>query len=118
MVTTNATLTGFAQSCGVATPAHKLADIEADLSTELANIRPYENVLPTLGRLQSLGIKLAVCSNWATPYGARAKELLPGLDAYAGATRSVRSSPIQRSATEFDERSDKSCDQRSDQSYK
>lgn len=37
----------------------------------------FEDVIPTLTKLQSLGIPIAICSNLAQPYGAILDRLLP-----------------------------------------
>lgn len=76
-------LADFALSCGVTVPGESLARIEADLAAELGALDLYEDAASTIERLRLRGIRVAVCSNAATPYAMFARTLLPQLDAYA-----------------------------------
>ena len=60
-------------------PAQLLNEINDDLQFELNTIELYEDTVPTLRNLKSLGFKIALCSNLAMPYGERLKTLLPNL---------------------------------------
>jgi HAD superfamily hydrolase (TIGR01509 family) len=55
---------------------------EHDMATELASIVLYPDSLTTPETLKQRGLKLAICSNLAAPYGPPVKKLLPNLDAY------------------------------------
>lgn len=57
-------------------------DLEQDLREEIASIEPFPEVQDTLARLRGRGLRLAVVSNLALPYGAPLRHLLPDLDAY------------------------------------
>jgi HAD superfamily hydrolase (TIGR01549 family) len=83
MMENNLGLAGFASEVGYEVPANLLADLERDLFHELANIRLYEDVIPTLDALRASGLKIGVCSNLAAPYGLPIRFLLPDLDCYA-----------------------------------
>lgn len=54
-----------------------LLALEADLSEELRSIRLFDDVAPTLTALRDRGIKIALCSNLAAPYGPPVLDLLP-----------------------------------------
>lgn len=60
----------------------KLQSMERLLEDELCSLALYEDALESLGMLQSAGIKVALCSNLASPYGDAVRKLLPGMDAY------------------------------------
>lgn len=84
MLTMNASLSELATLFGVTTiPAAELARVEADLLAELASLQLYDDVRPVIEQLGAMGIRTAVCSNLAAPYGRMARTLLPRLDAYA-----------------------------------
>ncbi|XZG69346.1 HAD family hydrolase [Chitinibacteraceae bacterium HSL-7] len=59
------------------------ASIEHALAADLAQIALYDDVKPALAWLNASGIRLALCSNLAQPYGAAVDQWLPALDAYA-----------------------------------
>ena len=54
-----------------------------DLQYNLSSTVLFEDTLRTISQLQAMGIKVAICSNLALPYGPPVKALLPMLDAYA-----------------------------------
>ncbi len=64
-------------------PTDIYASAEMDLQYDLDSTVLFEDVLRTISRLQTQGIKVALCSNLALPYGAPVKALLSELDAYA-----------------------------------
>lgn len=63
------------------TPA-ELARIQAELDAEVASIQPFADALACIEALQVRGLKVAVCSNLARPYGAAVKRIFPGLESY------------------------------------
>lgn len=69
----------FAEVLGL---AHLMPVIEQELAEEIAAIKPFDDVLDTLRRLQSADHRIVVCSNLAQAYGETVKRLLPGLDGY------------------------------------
>lgn len=83
MMEKNLGLAGFAAEVGYEVPTDLLADLERDLFHELASIRLYKDVVPTLDALRAIGLKIGVCSNLAAPYGLPVRLLLPDLNCYA-----------------------------------
>nr|WP_249683153.1 HAD family hydrolase [Pseudomonas syringae] len=67
---------------GIDVPPAELARIQSELDAELASIRPFTDALSCIEALQARGIKVAVCSNLARPYGAAVKRIFPGLESY------------------------------------
>lgn len=65
---------------------------EADLQIELDSIELYPEVLDVIDLLQRSNLRVGLCSNLASPYSVRVRELLPFLDAVfsceVGATKS------------------------------
>ena len=82
-MTRNLGLAGAADLFGTQLGNDELAILELDLYAELASVRPYEDALRALESLKRAGLKVALCSNLATPYAIPAKLLLPEFDAYA-----------------------------------
>ncbi|CUJ59753.1 HAD family hydrolase [Achromobacter kerstersii] len=76
-------LRGASAALGVTPPSGLLEQWEKDLEHEVASIRLYPDSLDVIIRLQQLGYRVGLCSNLAVPYGARVRELLPMLNAYA-----------------------------------
>ena len=82
-MTRNLGLAGAADLFGTQLGNDELAILELDLYAELASVRPYDDALRALESLKRAGLKVALCSNLATPYAIPAKLLLPEFDAYA-----------------------------------
>lgn len=83
LMTRNVGLAGAASLFGTQLNNDELAALELDLYAELASVSPYDDALRTLERLKRAGLKVALCSNLATPYAIPAKLLLPEFEAYA-----------------------------------
>ena len=83
MMTLNHGLLGFVSSMGCDVSLSHLAEIERDLLDEIASVRLFDDAWPTINEIRAVGLKVAVCSNLAAPYGVPVKLLLPDLDAYA-----------------------------------
>jgi HAD superfamily hydrolase (TIGR01549 family) len=79
----NLNLAELAKRLAVNIPDQFLQELGHDLDEELRSIALYEDTLSTLEELKKLGIKLALCSNLAMPYGKIVSSFLPSLDAYA-----------------------------------
>ena len=79
----NLNLAELAKRLAVHIPDPFLQELKHDLDEELRSITLYEDTLSTLEELKKLGIKLALCSNLAMPYGKIVSSLLPPLNAYA-----------------------------------
>lgn len=71
-----------AEQFGIAVVPEVLARIQAELDAELVGIEPFADALSCIGKLQGQGIKVAICSNLAQPYGAAVERIFPGLDGY------------------------------------
>lgn len=96
MMTTETGLAGIAQRCGVKLPASELVPIEEDLYRELSTISLFDDALTAIARARSEGLRIAICSNLATPYGAVVTALLPKLDTYAWSFRVGAVKPAPR----------------------
>ena len=67
---------------GMTLPDDLLAALYSDLAAELQSISLYPDTLSTLNQLSQTGVKIALCSNLAHPYGRAVYPMLPRLDAY------------------------------------
>ena len=76
-------LRGAAEHFGIAMSEQDLQVIQGALDDELATIEPYPDALQAIELLRERGMKVAVCSNLAQPYGAAVRRCFPGLDGYA-----------------------------------
>lgn len=63
------------------TPA-RLHLLEQAMKEEVASIRAYPDALEAIAILHAAGVKVAICSNLAKPYGMAIKQILPDLDGY------------------------------------
>lgn len=54
-----------------------LCALEAELHEEIQSISLFDDAIPTMAALKDQGIKIALCSNLAAPYGPPALKLLP-----------------------------------------
>lgn len=64
-------------SLGISPPIDLLEQLSKEIREEIASLTLFEDVLPTLERLTSEGIPIAICSNLAQPYGCVIDNLLP-----------------------------------------
>ncbi|WP_455233252.1 HAD family hydrolase [Geopseudomonas aromaticivorans] len=83
LMTRPLSLAGAAAHFGIQLEAEHLLALEAELAEEVAGIEPFEEALAAVDLLQNAGIRLAVCSNLAEPYGAAVHRWFPQMDAYA-----------------------------------
>lgn len=56
--------------------------LQSLLNTELKSIERFLDAEDCIRALKSAGVKVAICSNLAMPYGSAVYQLWPGLDAY------------------------------------
>ena len=61
-------------------PPELLAQFHIDVAEELDSLTLFDDVDATLNRLAGAGVRLAVCSNLAQPYGAAVDRLLSQFD--------------------------------------
>ncbi|MDH0736874.1 HAD family hydrolase [Achromobacter spanius] len=54
-----------------------LCALEAELHDEIQSISLFDDAIPTMAALKDQGIKVALCSNLAAPYGPPVLKLLP-----------------------------------------
>lgn len=59
-----------------------MAEIQGALDADLSSIEPFDDGLRAVEMLQAEGIKIAVASNLAEPYGEPVRRLYPKLDGY------------------------------------
>lgn len=67
----------LAKIFGAELPEQLLREINNDLQLELSTIELYEDTVHTLQILKEKGLKIALCSNLAMPYGEQLRKLLP-----------------------------------------
>lgn len=72
-----------ADQLGISISLPQLCQIKSELNVELASIEPFADALACINELKTRGIKVAVCSNLALPYGEVVETHFPNLDAYA-----------------------------------
>lgn len=82
VMTVDAGLAGIAGVLGAALDPADVAPLERELFAELSSVRVFEDAVPTLESLRERGLRLALCSNLASPYAVPAHLLLPPMDAY------------------------------------
>lgn len=76
LMTIDADLFHLARHLGINAPKEMLAQLQSQIDDELASLTLFEDVIPTLEKLQSLRIPFAICSNLAQPYGVVIDRLL------------------------------------------
>ncbi len=66
----------FAQ-LGIAVPSAMLEKFHHEVDEELSSLTLFDDVEPTMTAIMNRGVRLAVCSNLAAPYGRVLQDLLP-----------------------------------------
>lgn len=79
LLTRNISIAEWTEELGL---DHLSPMLVAEAAAECEQIRPYDDVLPTLARLRGQGCKIALCSNLAAEFGPTVRALVSGLDAY------------------------------------
>lgn len=82
LLTRDFTLRQAADHFDITIDALTLRELEQVLEEELAGLKLFPDALEAIALLQDAGVKTAVCSNLAAPYGPSVRRLLPGLSAY------------------------------------
>lgn len=72
----------LADSLGINAPHSLLYQLQTKIEEELQSLTLFSDVIPTLSRLESLGIQIGICSNLAQPYGVVIDRLLSKFDAH------------------------------------
>jgi FMN phosphatase YigB (HAD superfamily) len=83
IMTNPLTLEAAARNFGISISPADLRRMQLGLEEELHSIELFEDALPAIEELRSVGIKVGICSNLAAPYGEPVKRFLPTVDAYA-----------------------------------
>ncbi len=82
LMTNPLSLAQAADHFGIDISSADLALIQSLLDAELESLERFSDAEFCISALQSAGVKIAICSNLAMPYGAAVDDLWPGLDAY------------------------------------
>lgn len=77
LMTINANIFQLALYLEIHAPDDLLIKLQQSINEELASLTLFGDVIPTLTKIQSLGIPIAICSNLAQPYGDVINRLLP-----------------------------------------
>lgn len=82
-MTTNLSFDDLASSLGISLTPSKREELYRRLEMELSSIEPYPDAVEAMSLLREVGIKTGVCSNLASPYGPKVREIFPLMDGYA-----------------------------------
>jgi FMN phosphatase YigB (HAD superfamily) len=82
VMTRSLSLAEAAELFGISIRPDLMAEIQDALDTDLDSIEPFDDGLQAVEMLQAEGIKIAVASNLAAPYGGPVRQLYPMLDGY------------------------------------
>jgi FMN phosphatase YigB (HAD superfamily) len=82
ILTCNLSLNEAAEFFGIKIRPAQMADIQGDLEADLNGITAFEDGLQAVESAQAAGIRVAVASNLAAPYGDPVRRLYPTMDAY------------------------------------
>lgn len=76
LMTINGDIFTLAERLNIPAPREDLIDLQKLIEMELESLSLFGDVVPTLKKIQSLNIPMAICSNLAQPYGAVIEKLL------------------------------------------
>lgn len=79
----NVSLDDMALTFGVSLTPSRREELHHRLEVEVASIEPYPDAVEAISLLRSAGIKIGICSNLASPYGPKVREIFPHMDGYA-----------------------------------
>lgn len=82
-MTMNLSFDDLALSLGVSLEPAKREELHRRLVSEISSIEPYPDAVEAISLLKEAGIKTGICSNLASPYGPRVREIFPLMDGYA-----------------------------------
>lgn len=68
---------------GIQVSPDRLHLLEQALAAELASIEPFPDALEAIAMLRAAGIRTAICSNLAMPYGPAIQQIFPNLGGYS-----------------------------------
>lgn len=81
-MTTNLSFDDLASSLDISMTPSKREELHRRLEIELSSIEPYPDAVEAISLLNEAGIKTGVCSNLASPYGPKVREIFPHMDGY------------------------------------
>jgi FMN phosphatase YigB (HAD superfamily) len=82
VMTRSLSLEEAAELFGIIIRPDLMAEIQGALDADLSSIEPFDDGLRAAEMLQAEGIKIAVASNLAAPYGEPVRRLYPTLEGY------------------------------------
>jgi FMN phosphatase YigB (HAD superfamily) len=82
-MTKNLSLEDMASSLGISLTTSQREELYCKLEKEVSSIEPYQDAVQAISLLKSAGIKTGICSNLASPYGPKVREIFPHMDGYA-----------------------------------
>lgn len=82
-MTTALSFDDLASSLGISLTPSKREELHRRLEIELSSIEPYPDAAEAISLLNEAGIKTGLCSNLASPYGPKVREIFPHMDGYA-----------------------------------
>ncbi|BBI43268.1 HAD family hydrolase [Pseudomonas syringae] len=82
LMTRNLPIPEAALHFGIKLSSGRLKQLEEALQRELASIRPFSDAVVAISALQEAGLKIAICSNLASPYGPIIQQLFPSIIAH------------------------------------
>jgi FMN phosphatase YigB (HAD superfamily) len=82
-MTMNLSLDELASELGVSLTASKRDELHRRLEAEVSSIEPYPDAIKAISLLKAHGIKTGICSNLASPFGPKVREIFRQMDGYA-----------------------------------
>jgi HAD superfamily hydrolase (TIGR01549 family) len=82
VMSTNLGIAELPAYLGYELSADRLAFLQEELRIEFESIRLYDDAARAIETVQALGLKTALCSNLAAPYGPTVRALIPAVDHY------------------------------------
>jgi HAD superfamily hydrolase (TIGR01549 family) len=80
LMTIDGDLSVLAEQLNISAPKKYLLQLQQCIDEEVASLTLFDDVIPTLEKLVSLDVSIAVCSNLAQPYGVVIDRLLSRFD--------------------------------------
>lgn len=82
-MTMNLSLDELASELGVSLTASKRDELHRRLEAEVSSIESYPDAVEAISFLKKYEIKAGICSNLASAYGPKVREIFPQMDGYA-----------------------------------
>ncbi|QOI07285.1 MULTISPECIES: HAD family hydrolase [Pseudomonas syringae group genomosp. 2] len=96
LMTHKLSISQAAECFGIQVSPDRLGLLEQALEAELASIEPFPDALEAIAMLRAAGMRTALCSNLAMPYGPPIQQIFPNLDGYGFSYQvgAIKPSPI------------------------